>query len=72
MDVKKIDNKESLDFRNSKMQKQTKTKTTSVLDKRLPPLLPPVTINIWWNKSYRQKKLLTHEIMVETLVSATR
>ena len=46
MDVKKIDNKESLDFRNSKMQKQTKTKTTSVLDKRLPPLLPPVTINI--------------------------
>ena len=42
MDLKKIDNKESLDFRNSKMQK----KKTSVLDKRLPPLLPPVTINI--------------------------
>ena len=46
------------------MQKPTETKTTSVLDKRLPPLLPPVTIKIWWNKSYRQKKLLTHEIMV--------
>ena len=46
------------------MQKQTKTKTTSVLDKRWLPSLPPVTINIWWNKSYRQKKLLTHEIMV--------
>ena len=61
---KKNDNKESLDFRNSKMQKPTETKTISVLDKRLPPLLPPVTINIWWNKSYRQKKLLTHEIMV--------
>ena len=51
---KKNDNKESLDFRNSKMQKPTETKTTSVLDKRLPPLLPPVTINIWWNKSYKQ------------------